>query len=465
MFPGGNKFALGGGPCKQSVPVRFILVKLGEICFPMDLIMEQVQFKPISRIKTFLLIVLLTVLFLFNSGADLVYESCAFSLLVGYHFFTDLRFSGDQIRSAGLMLPHLAVYLSLCTLVVWVTTEDAESAYWVIYLLPIAVAAANLSLKATLATCSVATLLFASLVPHRLYSDPTARREELPELMVFALTFFLVGVLIQSFSEQHRRQLEVEVQLNEKLHRQKTEQEESLARLEKAEETLRRRERLAALGEMAAGIAHEIRNPLGVVTSSVQLLESRLPDLKENQRRLFQIILEEIGRMNRLIGDFLRFSRPAQPHLVETDLAAFLRDRLDQIAPMAAEAGVEIRQELPGQPVPVWIDGELMQQAFLNLLLNALEASEKGDSLLVGLDLRNDQAVTAIRDSGGGIAAEDLPLIFNPFFTTKEGGTGLGLANAHRIIESHNGQLTVAANPDRGTTFTVKLPLQPPDQE
>jgi len=431
----------------------------------MGLIMEQAQSKPISRIKTFLLIVLLTVLFLFNRGADLVYEFCAFSLLVGYHFFTDRRFSGAQIRAAGLMLPHLAVYLLLCTLVVWVTTESAESAYWVVYLLPIAVAAANLSLKATLATCSAATLLFAALVPSRLYFDHAARREELPELLVFALTFFLVGVLIQSFSEQHRRQLEVEHQLNEKLHRQKTELEQSLARLEKAEEALRRRERLAALGEMAAGIAHEIRNPLGVVTSSAQLLESRLPDLKENQRRLFHIILEEIGRMNRLIADFLSFSRPAQPQLVQADLAAFLRDKLDQLAPMAAEAGIKLRAEFPDDPVPVWFDSELMQQAFLNLLLNALEASEQGDSIAVRLDLSDDQAVTTICDTGAGIAAEDLPRIFNPFFTTKEGGTGLGLANAHRIIESHHGQLSVAANPDRGTTFTVQLSLQPPDRE
>jgi len=431
----------------------------------MGLIMEPIKSKPISRIKTFLLIVLLTVLFLFNRGADLVYESCAFILLVGYHFFTDRRFTVAQIRSASLMMPHLAVYLLLCTLVVWVTTEGAESAYWVIYLLPIAVAAANLSLKATLATCGAAALLFAALVPRQLYFDPTARLEKLPELAAFALTFFLVGVLIQSFSEQHRRQLEVEHQLTEKLRRQKSELEESLARLEKAEEALRRRERLAALGEMAAGIAHEIRNPLGVVTSSAQLLESRLPDLKENQRRLLQIIMEEIDRMNRLIGDFLKFSRPAQPHLVQTDLAAFLRDKLDQIAPMAAEAGIEIRQELPDKPVLVWIDGELMQQAFLNLLLNALEASEKGDDITVGLDLCNGQAVATIRDTGAGIAAEDLPRIFNPFFSTKERGTGLGLANAHRIIESHHGQLSVAANPDRGTTFTVKLSLQSPDLE
>ncbi len=412
----------------------------------------------ISRTNSFLLVVLLALLFVFNRGADLLYEFLAFSLLVGYHFFTDRRFTGAQIRAAGLMIPHLVVYLLLCTLVVWVTTEDEESVYWIIYLLPIAVAAANLSLRATLATCTLSSLLFAALIPPQLYSNPLERRDELPELMVFAVTFFLVGVLIQAFSEQHRRQLATEQQLNERLQSQKVELKASLTKLERAEETLRRRERLAALGEMAAGIAHEIRNPLGIITSSAQLLENRRGGLESKERRLFAIIQEEATRMNGLISDFLAFSRPAVPNLQITELQALLTRELEQIRPMAEQRGIHLQAKLPGQPVHAPIDLDLLQQAILNLLLNAVEASQKGDTLTVGLHCENDAAIVTFSDTGRGITPEDLTRIFNPFFTTREGGTGLGLANAHRIAESHKGELSAASAPGQGTTFTLKLP-------
>jgi len=420
---------------------------------------DAAQPRPISLAKSALLVLLLALLLLFSRGEDLLYGVVSFSLLAGYHLFTDSRFSGEQIRGSGLMALHIGVYLLLCTLVVWVTTTEEESVNWIIYLLPVAVAAASLSLKQTLATCAVATVLFFSLVPPDFFLDPAKRVEEVPELLVFAITFFLVGVLIQSYSEQSRRQLARQRELNERLLQNQATLKESLDRLEAAEESLRRQDRLAALGEMSAGIAHEIRNPLGIISSSAQLLGRKVGEPAAGVRQLLDIIEEETVRLNGLISDFLTFGRPARPVLRLCDLRPIAAKAVEHIAAMARERSVAIEAELPVDPVAAQVDPDMLQQVLLNLLLNALEASRPGGRVVVRLQPADAALRLEVDDNGCGIPPENLSKIFNPFFTTKEEGTGLGLANAHRIIEMHGGRLDVSSSA-AGTTFSVTLPRQ-----
>ncbi len=421
---------------------------------------DAVQPRPISLAKSALLVLLLALLLLFNRGQDLLYGILSFSLLASYHLFTDSRFSSEQIRHAGLMALHIGVYLLLCTLVIWVTTEEEESVNWIIYLLPVAVAAASLSLKHTLATCTAATALFFSQVPMAFFLDPAKRKEELPELLVFAITFFLVGLLIQSYSEQSRRQLARQQELNERLLQNQATLKESLERLEAAEENLRRQDRLAALGEMSAGIAHEIRNPLGVISSSAQLLGRKIPAPADGVRQLLDIIQEETIRLNGLITDFLSFGRPARPVPSRVDLRTVAARAVEHLEGLARERSIRVVAELPATPMSASVDPDMIQQVLLNLLLNALDASRPEGVVTVRLLSEDGTLRLEVHDTGCGIAPENQSKIFNPFFTTKEKGTGLGLANAHRIIETHGGSLTVSSSPEAGTTFRITLPRQ-----
>ncbi len=408
--------------------------------------------------KGALLVFLFLLLFAFGKGSHLLYGGTSFLLLAAYHFIVDRRFPGEKLAASGLMNAHIAVSLLLCTLVIWATTDDEESPYWIIYFLPIAVASFNLNFRRTLVTCAAAALLFLSQVPPKMYLDPLERREEGPELLIFCVMYFIVGLIIQTFSERGRQQLRTQQRLNDRLLENQKTLTESLAKLETAEELLRRKERLAALGEMAAGIAHEIRNPLGIVSSSAQLLKNRLPELGEKESQLFDIVQEETTRLNNLITDFLAFSRPRPVNRQEIDLGALLRRSMEHIQPLAAPKKVLLQTTLPDTPFPVHADPEMLEQVVLNLLLNALEAVSEEGGIEVRLRMEEERAVVEVQDDGVGISEENLSRIFNPFFTTREKGTGLGLANAHRIIEEHGGEITAASEPGRGATFTVKLP-------
>ena len=285
----------------------------------------ETSLEPVSRArllfhtKSSLILLLLALLFFFYSGPSLLFASLAFALLAAYHLLTDRPQSREQIVAQGLIRPHLALYLLLCTLVIWATTAEEESVFWVVYLLPVAVAARHLELPGTMVTCGLSWLLFLSQVPSKMLFDPRERAEAWPELLVFGLVFFLVGALMQSLAEQNRRQMAAQTALTTKLQSSESELRQSLVRLEAAKEDLRRKERLAALGAMSAGMAHEIRNPLGIISSSAQLLAGKL-SAADPDGQLLGIIQEETSRLNQLITAFLAFGRPATPQLQRCDL-------------------------------------------------------------------------------------------------------------------------------------------------
>lgn len=421
--------------------------------------MSTFLYSPAGRLtKSLILALLIVLLCLFSKGEDLLLDALPFALLAGYHLVTDRRFTIEQIQSSGLMLAHVGVYLLLCTLIIWATTTEEESVYWIVYFLPIAVAASNLNLRLTLLTCALATTLFFSQIPAALYLDPEQRHEELPEFLVFGITFFIVGLLVQSFSDSHRRQLAAEKELNERLLVNQAALKESLARLEAAEESLRRNERLAALGEMSAGIAHEIRNPLGIISSSAQLIDTKLAEMPGGVRQLLDIIQEESARINGLVSDFIAFGRPAPPVLRATDLGALLGRAAEHVEGMARQQGTVLSVEVGDDPLIIRVDVDLMQQVLLNLLLNALAAVDAEGRIGLRGYREGTRACLEVTDNGCGIPPEIQSKIFDPFFTTKEQGTGLGLANASRIVEAHGGNLRVRSTPGAGAVFTVCLP-------
>ena len=248
---------------------------------------------------------------------------------------------------------------------------------------------------------------------------------------------------------------------------------QDVTRVVEMEQELRRQERMAAVGELAAHLAHEIRNPLASISGSVQLLESEtLRDCEDERRRLMAIVLREVGRLNGLIVDFLQYARPAPPKPEAVRVSAVIGELLEVFESVRPES-VTIADETP-TGLWVQVDEDQLRQLLWNLGLNAVQAMPDGGRLHLSAaalaaqaplgEFRNGDgegpAWVEIRvvDDGAGMSEETLERVFEPFFTTKKDGTGLGLATVHRIVESNGGHLGVESAPGVGSTFRVRLP-------
>jgi PAS domain S-box-containing protein len=237
----------------------------------------------------------------------------------------------------------------------------------------------------------------------------------------------------------------------------------SYADLGRAQEQLVTRERLAAIGELAAVVAHEVRNPLGVFFNSLGAFRRILgAQVSDQARTLLEIMEEESARLNHIVGDLLDFARPTAPALHRERLEAIVDEA---VAAALGEGHGNITVVREGEPLPlVPMDARLMRQALLNLTENAVQAMPEGGTLTVRLaaDLVDHvpMARVAVADTGPGIPPDVEPRIFEPFFTTRATGTGLGLAVVKRIVDSHRGKLRVSTAEGRGATFTVWLPLE-----
>jgi signal transduction histidine kinase len=224
------------------------------------------------------------------------------------------------------------------------------------------------------------------------------------------------------------------------------------------EAQLHQAERLAALGEMTAGVAHEIRNPLGIISSTAELLHQRLSRY-EPGNRLAQIIVEEATRLNNKVTEFLDFARPRIPNLQPVDLEKVLERSLEFLEPEIQRLNIRVARHYQMNGRPQVADPELLHQAFLNLLINALQAMPQGGELRVSLTPGADGGShIRVEDTGEGIEPERLKKIFNPFFTTKEKGSGLGLPIVKSIVDSHQGEIRVESEPGRGTAVIIHLP-------
>ncbi len=223
---------------------------------------------------------------------------------------------------------------------------------------------------------------------------------------------------------------------------------------------LARRERLAALGEMAAGVAHEIRNPLGGIGLYANLLEKDLSDRPE-QAEVVRKIRVGVRNLESIVGDILAFAGGQEPCRHPASLGPILDDALTQVSPMAGARRITIEIDPSLQNQLIEVDARQIERALLNLLFNALDAVGQGGHVWVNAALphSDDEFVhLSIEDDGAGLPNELLHRVFNPFFTTKENGTGLGLAIVHRIVESHGGRITAGNRPDGGAKFVLSLP-------
>jgi two-component system sensor histidine kinase PilS (NtrC family) len=238
---------------------------------------------------------------------------------------------------------------------------------------------------------------------------------------------------------------------------------QDLSGLRAMEERVQRSERLADIGRVAAGLAHELRNPVAAMSGSIELLRAGL-QLAPDEARLMDIVTREASRLNELVTRFLEYARPAVPRRGHTDLARLASDTLEVFANDPAAASIRVERELA--PAGCRCDSDLMRQVLWNLLANAAHAARwhnaaNRDRGRVTVRTGKDEdgwTRLEVEDDGAGIPPQDLPRLFTPFFTTKERGSGLGLATVQRVVDAHHGTIVAGAGGDGGARFVVRLP-------
>ncbi|HSR13444.1 MAG TPA: ATP-binding protein, partial [Thermodesulfobacteriota bacterium] len=228
------------------------------------------------------------------------------------------------------------------------------------------------------------------------------------------------------------------------------------------QEKVRRSERLASLGRLAAGVAHEIRNPLSSIRGFTQFFQHRLKG-QEKEQEYAALMIKEVDRLNRVITDLLDFARPKEPHREPLSIPGVLDGAFMVLEPELAKKNAEVEKAYhPGLP-PAEADRDQLYQAFINVLLNAIESISPGGKIRASVQGRNENGretlQISISDNGNGISPEDRARIFEPFFSTKRKGTGLGLSIVHQIVEQHGGDISVESREGEGTTFRISLPV------
>jgi len=280
----------------------------------------------------------------------------------------------------------------------------------------------------------------------------------LPDFGLRGGFFVLVGVCSGALAEREHRERRLVERLNRELKKRQ-------ARLREVYQQLIHSDRLATVGELAAGLAHDLRNPLAGVSAALYVLSGQFPD-DDSRQALLGEIQSQIVRMNKTLTDLLLHARPPKPQYLALNVNEIVQQSL-WFLPMAPGVGIDVVKHLEPDLPALRADPNLLHQAFLNILVNARQAMPDGGRLAVTTALRGNGAGEAVEvtigDTGPGIPREHLARVFQPFFTTKVDGTGLGLAIALRIVEQHGGRITVQSQAGTGTTFQIILPVAAAD--
>ncbi len=362
---------------------------------------------------------------------------------------------GVRPKLRGVFSVLLKILLS--TLLVGHTGEiPINSSYYLIYYLPVVSAAVLFGPWATLFWTALASAAYLSfLLPALQEFELTTSGAT--ELAIRVLFFFLAAVVVNRFVMEYRSQVKRYQMLAETLA-------ETNRRLEQAQADARRSERLAALGQLSAGLAHELRNPLGVIEASAETLIKKQQSPDSLTGELGGYILSEVNRLNTLVSRFLNFARPLKLDLRPREITPVVEAALKAVHDRWPDAKVKVERRYAENLPQVAVDADLCDQVFTNLVINAYEAMPEGGELRTSVDRSNSDGRPGVEieisDTGPGIPAEVREEIFNPFFTTKKNGVGLGLSIVSKIVDDHGGRIQVTSEPGQGACFRVFLPAQ-----
>ncbi len=321
-----------------------------------------------------------------------------------------------------------------------------------VYYIPIVLGAFAFGVRGALATSIVVSLVY---LPHAFmldhHADPGQSIEKVLEIVLYNVIAFITGTLADREFRGRLAQEKVARQLKE-----------SLDDLKAMEQQVLRTERLRALGELTAGLAHEIKNPLASLKGAAEIISDEIP-ASSARRAMVDILLKELDRLGAILEKFLSFARPKDVHVTTVPVVDVIEPVVELLQSQARTGGVEMEWDRACLDLAIRGDRETLKLVIMNLLLNAIQAMPKGGKVAIGCRAfsrgRRIYCEIAIEDSGPGVAEHMVEKIFNPFVTTKDGGNGLGLSIAARIVDQHEGFVTVDKGKAGGAVFRVGLPL------
>ena len=346
----------------------------------------------------------------------------------------------------------IVLKLVFCYLVIGFTGSLSSSYYWLL-LLPVISAGTSFGVLGTqifvVLSCGAYLSFLGFLDRDRWLVEPPEEMELALRVIFLAVAGNLTNTLAEALRRQFAKTKIVAGQLAE-----------ANRNLQEAEEAVRRSDRLAALGQLAAGLAHELRNPLGTIRASAEMLNRSVASENEVAREVAGFIAEEVDRTNSLVTRFLDFVRPLELRRAPADLAQVLDRSVTMVEREAAAREVTVYKNYSPDIPPFPLDAELMERVFYNLLVNAAQATAPGGAVTIKARPVADNAEVSVIDRGQGIEPKMLDSIFNPFFTTKPDGVGLGLAICSKIVDQHGGKIVVESEPAKGSVFRVYLPMR-----
>ena len=362
-----------------------------------------------------------------------------------------------RLPSRGAVYSVL-IKIALATLLLDHTGEvPINSGYYPIYYLPIVTAAIYFGPLGTLVWTAIASLAYCSyLIPAHWEYEITG----LDYLAIRVLFFFLSAMLVNRFVVENRRQVARYQALSETL-------EETNRQLQRAEAERRRSERLAALGQLSAGLAHEIRNPLNVIKGSADMLAEKVKNSEPLAGELAGYISSEVDRLNALVARFLDFARPSHLDLKPQKMDEIVERALESVQALSPDAEVKVERHYAQDLPPISADAQLCERIFVNLIQNAyqaMEAAGRERENILRLSIKPETSNgrrgigVTVADSGPGVPPELREQIFNPFVTSKSDGVGLGLALVAKFVDDHRGSIQLENNPEPGARFHVFLP-------
>lgn len=343
-----------------------------------------------------------------------------------------------SLTLAGIVATSAGHYLTPPEFLLW------HGIFQRMYYVPVVFAAIAFGWRGGLAAAAVSGVCY---IPH-IVTTWSGMEHYAMEQYAEILMFLVVGAVTGILSDRERRR-RVELQRTaDQLSRVYRE-------LQNTFEQVKRADRLSAIGQLAAGLAHEIRNPLASIDGAAEVLQAGAE--AEVKSETLRIIRQECLRLNRLLTSLLDFARPRRPEWREVNLREVLDSVVDLVS-HSARTGIRFEAQAPEVPPNLVCDREQLAQVIMNLAINAAQAMPQGGTVRLSIQDNQDGVLIEVSDEGVGVPPEHLDRIFDPFFTTKETGTGLGLSVVHQIVSQHGGNVTARRNPDRGMTFSVFFP-------
>lgn len=339
------------------------------------------------------------------------------------------------VIAGGIAVATALHYFTSPSLILW------HNLFQRLYYLPIIYAAIYLGWRGGLVASAASAVCY---IPHILlawHHMPDYAMNQFAEIIVFFLVGTVTGVLADRGMKQRRELAALNRELQDSF------------------EQVKRADRLSAIGQLSASLVHEIRNPLASIDGATNLIESEQTP-QEMRKASLAIIRKEVQRLNRLLTHLLDFARPRKPEFQPVHPDQLIDATIALVEHSAQQKGITLRKEVPVTVPAFECDPEQMKQVILNLAINAVQSMTGAGEIVLSARQRDASVVIKVRDQGRGIQDEDLDKIFNPFYTTKDGGTGLGLSVVYQIVNQHGGVVTAERNSQGGMTFSLTIPLE-----